>query len=261
MKQLKFPNLEPDQIECRIGTCDEKGVSLLLYKDARVDMSLLDEVVGPYNWKREHCRDNANCIVSIWDDDKKEWISKEDVGVESKTQEQKGLASDSFKRSCTNWGIGRSLYSSPYIYFNSDECNINTYNGKKTCRDKFIVRKIQYDSKNRITSVTIYNTKTKISKVFKNYYTTSQDNAAESQTKEEPQVNNKTKEEPQVKQKLVSATEAKALANVCKKKDINIEKLFKQYSVESFEQFTKEQYTDLIKRIKNFEENNDKSKS
>lgn len=113
---LDFRALRADEIDVRIGTVSAKGVTFLLYKNARVDMSILDETVGAMNWKREHLRDNANCIVSLWDEDKKQWVSKEDTGTESFTEAEKGLASDSFKRACTNWGIGRELYESPFIF-------------------------------------------------------------------------------------------------------------------------------------------------
>ena len=107
MKQ--FRTLRKDEIDVRIGTIkkDGSGLSLLLYKDARCDQSILDETVGPMNWQRHHSRDNANCIVSIWDEDKRMWVEKEDTGTESRTEREKGLASDSFKRACFNWGIGR----------------------------------------------------------------------------------------------------------------------------------------------------------
>ena len=104
MEKLKFRNLRADEIECRIGTISENGLTLLLFKDARCDMNILDETVGPLNWKREHTRDNANCIVSIYDEEKKQWVSKEDTGKESFNEAEKGLASDSFKRACFNWG-------------------------------------------------------------------------------------------------------------------------------------------------------------
>lgn len=142
--ELNFRDLRADEIECRIGTAKEgKGVSLLLYKDARVDMTLLDETVGSMNWKREHSRENANCIVSIWDDQKKQWISKEDTGTESKTEAEKGLASDSFKRACVNWGIGRELYTSPFIWVSG----ASKY-------DKFYVKDITIENK-KITALTI----------------------------------------------------------------------------------------------------------
>ena len=105
-----FRPLVADEIDCRISTIKDKdgkptGLSLLLYKDARCDQNILDETVTPMNWKREHTRDNRNCIVSIWDEKKQQWISKEDTGTESNTEKEKGLASDSFKRACFNWGM------------------------------------------------------------------------------------------------------------------------------------------------------------
>ncbi len=116
----KFRLLKAEEVDARVGTCSEKGFSLLLYKDARVDMELLDEVVGAENWQRRHyaVKDNMYCSVGIWSNEKKEWVWKDDCGVESNTAKEKGEASDSFKRACVNWGIGRELYTAPYIYIN-----------------------------------------------------------------------------------------------------------------------------------------------
>ena len=144
---LKFRYLEADEIDCRVNTVNENGCSLLLYKDARCDMNILDEKVGPMGWMRSHSRENANCTVSIWDTDKKQWISKEDTGTESFTEKEKGLASDSFKRACFNWGIGRELYTSPFIWVGKDGVTLkekqNT-SGKKqyTTYDRFRVTQI-----------------------------------------------------------------------------------------------------------------------
>ena len=139
----KFRDLRADEIDCRIAMVKANGVSLLLYKDARCDMNILDETVGPYNWQRTHSRDNANCTVSLWDDEKKQWISKEDTGTESNTEAEKGLASDSFKRACFNWGIGRELYTAPFIWVDASVCSIT--NGK--CYDKFKVTDIKIEDK------------------------------------------------------------------------------------------------------------------
>lgn len=159
--KLEFRKLKADEIECRIGTIkkDGTGLSLLLYKDARCDMNILDETVGPMNWKREHVRDNSNCIVSLWDDDKKQWVSKEDVGKESFTEAEKGLASDSFKRACVNWGIGRELYTAPFIWVSCDNANIKNFGGKYTCTDKFYVEKITYKENGDIDGLSIINEK------------------------------------------------------------------------------------------------------
>ncbi len=115
LSELSKP-LKGHQIEFRVARKVRGGSFLLAYKDARVDMQRLDEVVGPLNWKREHSRDNHNCTVSIWNEATQQWVGKEDTGTESNTEAEKGLASDSFKRACFNWGIGRELYEYPDIY-------------------------------------------------------------------------------------------------------------------------------------------------
>ena len=134
-------------------------VSLLLYKDARVDMKVLDELFTPMGWKRTHklIGDRLYCQVEVWDAEKKEWICKEDVGVESNTEAEKGQASDSFKRACVNWGIGRELYTAPRI---SIELNDKEYTrdqqGKIRVWASFSVKSIGYDTKTRtITSLEI----------------------------------------------------------------------------------------------------------
>ena len=142
MEKLEFRKLRADEIDVRVQSITEKGAVLLLYKDARVDMNILDETVGPMNWTRQHTRDNANCIVSIYDESKGQWIHKEDTGSESNTEAQKGLASDSFKRSCFNWGIGRELYTAPFTYVQASKIK---YAGAKKTYDKFFVEKITYD--------------------------------------------------------------------------------------------------------------------
>ena len=142
----KFRYLNADEIDVRVSTVSDKGASLLLYKDARADMNILDETVGAMNWQRRHTRDNANCIVSIWDDNKGQWIEKEDTGTESNTEKEKGLASDRFKRACTNWGIGRELYTSPFIWVSADKIEWKEKNGKKIPKTTFSVNHITYIS-------------------------------------------------------------------------------------------------------------------
>ena len=67
MKELKFRCLRAEDVNARVQKLVAgSGAILLLYKDARVDMAMLDKEVGPFNWKREHSRDNANCTISIW---------------------------------------------------------------------------------------------------------------------------------------------------------------------------------------------------
>jgi len=110
--------LKADEIECRVSVINEKGLSLLLYKDARVDQRILDETFGAFGWKRSHqCIDgNLYCTVEVFDKETMQWIAKQDVGTMGYTEKEKSQASDSFKRACFNWGIGRELYSAPFIW-------------------------------------------------------------------------------------------------------------------------------------------------
>jgi hypothetical protein len=115
IKDLQKP-LPIHSIDFRVQSINKGGyATILAYKDARVDINRLNEVCTPLGWKREHTRDNKNCIVSIWDEENKHWVSKEDTGTESNTEKEKGQASDSFKRACFNWGIGIELYDYPVI--------------------------------------------------------------------------------------------------------------------------------------------------
>ena len=134
-------------------------VSLLLYKNARVDMKILDELFTPMGWKRSHklIGDRLYCQVEVYDQAKKEWICKEDVGVESNTEAEKGQASDSLKRACVNWGIGRELYTAPRVSVTLNEREYTRgQDGRIKVWASFSVKSISYDTASRtITSLEI----------------------------------------------------------------------------------------------------------
>lgn len=149
---MKTPRaLLPDEISCRVQqVTDNKGAIILLYKDARVDMNILDETYGPLNWKREHQTIDGNlyCTISVWDEAKGQWVSKQDVGVESYTEATKGEASDAFKRAGFNWAIGRELYTGPFIFVQLQEgewsINPRTNKPQATFRFGLSVKEITY---------------------------------------------------------------------------------------------------------------------
>ena len=158
MDKLNFRTLHAEEIECRVGAVkDGEGCSLLMYKNARVDMTLLDEVVGPENWKRSHELINGSlfCTVAVRSD-KGEWVTKQDVGTESYTEKEKGQASDAFKRACVNWGIGRELYTCPFVWINlkEDEWK-SSYNGKRQPKPRFVVSSIEYDNQRKVSFIEI----------------------------------------------------------------------------------------------------------
>lgn len=165
-----IPLLDAQDVECRVQSVSKAksgrvGAVLLLYKDARVDMRILDKVFGPGNWQRTHEVINGNlfCNIDVWDADKGAWVRKQDVGVESNADKEKGQASDAFKRAGFNVGIGRELYTGPFIYVELAE---NEYysdgqqNGRKEVfrcypNTRFNVTHIAYNDRREICELTI----------------------------------------------------------------------------------------------------------
>ena len=140
---MEFRKLKAEEIDVKVGSVSKKGYTLLLYKNARVDMEILDETVGAENWQRDHkeCKGNLYCGIGInitsliknaeeaicFQD---RWVWKWDCGTESAFgDKEKGEASDSFKRAGFNWGIGRELYTSPTIFIACETKN----NESKRC--------------------------------------------------------------------------------------------------------------------------------
>ncbi len=147
--------LKANEIQAKVKAVYSSSVMLLIYKDARVDMSILDETYGAENWTCSYreVKGNLFCTISVWDKEKSTWVSKEDVGIESRTEGEKGEASDSFKRAGTKWGIGRELYTSPRIYVNISSGEL-TNNGKGV-KTNFFVSKIGYNENREINLLEI----------------------------------------------------------------------------------------------------------
>lgn len=166
--EYMFRDLKSNEIDCRISQIKKDWISLLLYKDARVDQNILDETYGPFGWQRDHkeLKGNIYCGISIFDKDKNQWVTKWDCGKESFSEAEKGEASDSFKRAGFNWGIGRELYTSPAIFIpikdDKGQANfeIKEDKGKFSTRTKFYVEAIQIENK-EITALSIKNNKNK----------------------------------------------------------------------------------------------------
>lgn len=155
---LSFRNLLAEEIECRVQQVKENGLVLLLYKTARTDANLLDEVVGPCNWQNDFkvINNNLYCGIGIYDKDVSQWVWKWDCGTESNTEKEKGEASDSFKRAGFKWGIGRELYSAPFTWIKKENVDIKAQNNKFSTFDKFEVEQIVYENK-KIVALSIRN--------------------------------------------------------------------------------------------------------
>lgn len=229
--------LNASEIDCRVATVTEDGCSLLLYKDARVDQNILDETFGIFGWQREHMiiGDNLYCKVSVKNPDTGEWVSKQDVGTESYTEKEKGQASDSFKRACFNLGIGRELYTAPFIWIKKGDCKVKEVgNGKYTTKDRFEVTDIGYDDEGNINHLVIYNTKTNC-KVFTL-----------------GQVHEKKTEE-QLKDDFndskVTMDDVKTILNGIAKANISAEEICKKYKVKELKDLTQGQYLEIRKDV------------
>lgn len=162
MSEITFRPLEASDVEVRVAQVNENGCSLLLYKDARCDMRLLDDAVGAENWECKYSKldDTLYCRVGIYSVKRGETVWKEDCGTESNMEAKKGEASDAFKRACFKWGIGRELYTAPFVWVPNGFCNIaNGKNGKLVCYDRFSVVSMAVED-GCITELTVRNDKT-----------------------------------------------------------------------------------------------------
>lgn len=171
MKNITFRLLRADEIEARVSQVNEKGIVILLYQDARCAMNALDEEFGPLGWKNDYELIDGQLFarISVWDEDKGQWISKMDVGVESNTEEVKGRSSDAFKRAAVRWGLGRELYTAPFIWISADKAKITTgKNGKLACYDKFSVSEVGYDANRNICRLVVKNNKGQVVYTFGN---------------------------------------------------------------------------------------------
>ena len=237
-----FRKLKASEIDARVATVSEKGCSLLLYKDARVDQNILDETVGCLNWQRSHqlIGDRLYCTVSIWDDKKGQWISKQDVGTESYTEKEKGQASDSFKRACFNLGIGRELYTAPFIWIPSSKCNIVEKGGKATTYDRFVVDEIGYDEVGNINRLVIRNTGSAFGK--RNDIVYQLGAPVTEEQKAEVKYDG-------VRAQKISKTDVTALKKKYPSEE-QVKNIFSHFGIDKWEDMTIEQYTELIKTMK-----------
>ena len=244
--ELKFRDLTEDEIELRVGSTNDSGFQLLLYKNARIDMQLLDEVVGVGNWQREHyiLGNDIYCKVGIYNQELKQWVWKADAGSSGTIEEEKSKASDSFKRACVCFGLGRCLYSAPFVWIVSkDKDGVMTGETKK---ERYIVDEIGYTD-HKITKLVIKNEKTK-KVVF-----SMGSNQKVAQTSEKPQANansNLNTSKGSISSKHKALIQAKLLTLSEEKRKEFYDKLDKQYHTMNVEMLSEQQGEQLCKSWK-----------
>ena len=235
---MKIRKLQADEIDVRVQMVKEKGYSVLLYKNARCDMKILDETFGIFGWQREHevINDNLFCTVSIYDRETNSWIKKQDVGIESYTEKEKGQASDSFKRACFNIGIGRELYTAPFIWINGLQGEISGSNGKFKVYSKLRVAEIQYNENDEISHLTIVDDKGNQRYQMGTNLQTTQENVS--------QTNNN----------LITQPQQKRLFAIAKSNAELVKGVIKKYGHESTSTITKQEYQGICDDIEHLVE-------
>jgi len=243
-----FRGLKPDEIEVRVGSVSEKGATLLFYKNARVDMAILDETVGAENWQRDHKEVKGNlfcgvgirsCVVSEKVIEKAdEWIWKWDCGTESYTEKEKGESSDSFKRACFNWGIGRELYTAPFTFVKCE--TVKKGENKYELKDKFqfsgaFVSEIEYDE-DTISKVTVCDKRGNV--IFKW-------DKRKAYIKDEKRTPDETASVEKITKGGVDFLE-----NLIADTKADKEKLLGHYGVESLDEMTTKQFNDCVSILK-----------
>lgn len=233
--------LTADEIECRVGTISERGLSLLLYKDARADMKILDEVFGPMSWQRTHLMIGGNlyCCVDIYDEQKQQWISKMDVGTESYTEKEKGQASDSFKRACVSVGIGRELYTAPsFMWVPASKCSIQPKGDKFITYDKFTIKDIEYNDKREITGLTIINQDGKVVYSLKSAKGQATNTGAENTPPEAP------------KPPVPTAEQMKQMTKELERTGVALDTVLARYQISSVDEITMPIFTNAMNSLK-----------
>ena len=239
---MTFRKLTANEIDCRVASITKEGsLMLLLYKDARVDQKLLDENFGIFGWQRKHevIGGNLYCTVSVRNPETGEWVSKQDVGVESNTEKEKGQASDSFKRACFNLGIGRELYTAPTIWVNKGDY---TANDKGSTYDRFSVTEIGYDKDGNIDRLSIRNDKTK-----KVVFTYGIEHVQAEVVKETP------KKKKEVKKVIPGYPKRETMLEVARKHypegSSNLKALLDHFKAESLDKLTEEQLAVIYEKM------------
>ena len=235
-----FRGLKPEEIEVRVGTVSEKGVTLLLYKDARCDQNILDEVYGSEFWQRDHkeIKGNLFCGIGVWNDKLQQWVWKWDCGTESNTEKEKGEASDSFKRACFNLGIGRELYTGGLIFV---KCETVESNGRYKLKNPFEfsgvkVSMVTYNeegNKREIVGLEISDKSGNV--IFK------KGNVSRNTQADMP------KEEKVNTEQKINTVQAQAVKDLAENTNTNVAELCKYYQVKSLDDLTLAQWTHAVK--------------
>jgi hypothetical protein len=128
--KLAAPFADAD-IEWRLQWADDdKGTGIAVpYVDNRAIQNRLDACVGVTGWQNTFLpwHEGAGkkaaqlCGISLWSDERGEWIAKYDGADDSDIEPVKGGLSDSMKRAAVQWGVGRYLYGMDTVFVDTEK--------------------------------------------------------------------------------------------------------------------------------------------
>ena len=249
MKKINRP-LKAEEVEIRIGTINEEGVTFLLYKNARIDRKILTDNYNNLWQSKFEVKDGVTyCTISVYDEELKQWISREDCGIESMQKDDnkiKAKASDAFKRAAFQFGIGEELYSVKNLYLKNctekKERKGQTYFNLKNDYKYLYVKELEYKD-NNIVKVVCEN-KSKLITFTKNNY-----NYFDSKVENKQEINNNKQEINNNKQEI-NNNKQEVNNN---KQEINNNKQSSIYTVESIKNIIKEFKFDIEYNIKDID--------
>lgn len=184
---MKEPrNLLENEIEIKVIDCTLNEVMLGLYTKPQVVYELMNETYGSNNWTSEHTVIPKGdglvvmlCKISIYDEERQRWISRDDVGEPIGTlYPDKTQSTDAFKRACAQFGVAKELKTMPEPIVcrtfipakdkNNNEIKINGFqqtktlinvtaeeNGSLSCHDHFSIVQYLLDEKRNICALCI----------------------------------------------------------------------------------------------------------
>ena len=234
--------LKAEEIECRVGqqTKDKSKYSVLLYKTARTDMDILDEVFGVDNWQVDYSMIGQMlfCTISVWSDARGCWIRKSSNGTESNMEAEKGQASDAYKRAGFMVGIGRELYSAPKIWLDKD---VDQYS--------LNVESISYDVNDKICDLVISG------KVDgqKGRVTVYSFHSGKAETVETPKAEKTKEEKPKTEPQGVDHETLEKIRNIVDKLEFegkNLDEILAYYNVKTIGEIPLAKWEKMLARVR-----------
>ena len=131
LQRLREPfSFKDVEWKIQVTTQDKARGMAVAYIDSRAIQNRLDEAIGAFSWRNDFVpwQNNSQiCGLSVYDNDRGDWVTKYDGAENTDIEPIKGGLSDSFKRAACVWGIGRYLYELGGIWVEVEQRGKSSY--------------------------------------------------------------------------------------------------------------------------------------